>query len=106
MTPIKKQQANMDNPNTAMIMDADGSEGGDVPMPPVESIIEPQFPEGEPMDEELLDQDTSVIDGFVNQVMTEWANQSKTNSVNLGNLAIRTCNADLDTCASKLGVTI
>lgn len=82
-------------------------ENSDVPMPPVERIIEPEFPDnGEPMDEELLDQDTSVIDGFVNQVMTEWAKQSKTNTVNLGNLAIRTCNADLDTCASKLGVSI
>lgn len=81
---------------------------GNVPMPMEETMIaEPTFSEStEPVDEEMLDQDTSIIDGFVDKVMKDWENTTKMNSAQLGNLAVRTCNADLDNCASKLGVTI
>ena len=88
------------------ILNADGT--SDIPMPPAEAQIEPNFPpmEGEPVDEELLDQDTSEIDGYVNLVMKEWENMGRNNTSLLGSLAIKACSADTDTCASKLGISI
>jgi hypothetical protein len=88
------------------ILNADGT--SDIPMPPPEPYVEPNFPpmEGEPVDEELLDQDTSEIDGYVNLVMREWESMGRNNTSLLGSLAIKTCSADTDLCASKLGVSI
>lgn len=58
------------------------------------------------VDEELLDENTSVIDQFVTSYLNQLEMAKKQNDNFLQTATMKACTQDMDTCASKLGVEI
>ena len=74
--------------------------------PMIEPYMEPGGAVPMGIDEELLDENTAVIDGFV-QTYLNGLEMSKTkNDQFLQTATMKACTQDLDTCASKLGVEL
>lgn len=58
------------------------------------------------VDEELLDENTTIIDNFVQSYLNQLETSKRQNDSFMQTATMRACTQDLDNCASKLGVEL